>query len=70
MFIILLTIIVSACSHTKCVSLSNQKCITRHTFINLHHNQYSQKPHYHPFAIDLNRCAGTSDTLGQLCIEL
>ena len=29
-------------SHTKCVSLSNQKCMTQPTLINLHPNEYSQ----------------------------
>ena len=41
MFIGLLTSIVSASNHTKCVSLSNQKCIIQHTLINLHPNEYT-----------------------------
>ena len=36
MFIGLLTFTVSACNHTKCVSLSHQKCLTQLTLINLH----------------------------------
>ena len=43
----LLTGIVSASNHTKCVSLSNQKCDIRPTFINLQLNVYSQEFHYH-----------------------
>ena len=35
MFMGLLISIVNATSHTKCVSLSNQKCITQPTLINL-----------------------------------
>ena len=31
--------IVNASDHTKCVSLSNQKCITQTTLINLHPNK-------------------------------
>ena len=49
MFIGLLTSIVSASYHTKCVSLSNQKCMTQPTLINLHHNKYSQKLRYYSF---------------------
>ena len=37
-FIGLLTGIVSPFNHTKCVSLSNQKCMTQPTLINLHPN--------------------------------
>ena len=47
----LLTVIVSASNHTKCMLLSNQKCMTQPTFINLHPNEYSQELHYYPFAI-------------------
>ena len=41
MFVKLLTGIVSASYYTKCVSLSNQKCMTQPAFINLHPNEYS-----------------------------
>ena len=50
-FIILLTSIVSASNHTKQILLSNQKCMTQHTFINLHPNEYSQEFHYYPFVV-------------------
>ena len=49
MFIVLLTGIVSASKDTKCVSLSNQKCIIQPAYINLHPNKYSQKFHYKNF---------------------
>ena len=39
----LLTVIVCASNHTKCVPLSNQKCLTQPTLINLHPNEYSQE---------------------------
>ena len=42
-FVILLISIVSASNHTKCVSLSNQKCMTQPTLINFYPNEYSQK---------------------------
>ena len=62
-FIGLLTGIVSASNHTKCVSLNNQKFMTQPTLINLHPNAHSQKFHYYPFAVKLNRCVGSCNTL-------
>ena len=57
MFIGLLTSIVSASNHTKCVSLSNQKCMIQPILINLHPNEYGQELHYYPFAVKSDRCA-------------
>ena len=37
-FVVLLTSIVSVYNHTKCVLLSNQKCMTQPTLVNLHPN--------------------------------
>ena len=65
-FIGLLTDLVNGCNHTKCVSLSNQKCMTLRTLINLHPSEYSQKFHYDPFAVKLDRCFGSSNTLNDL----
>ena len=42
-FIELLTSLVNASNHTKCVSLSNQKCKIQPTLVNLHPNKYSQE---------------------------
>ena len=42
MFIVLLSNVVNASIHTKCVLLSNQKCMTQLALINLHPNEYSQ----------------------------
>ena len=50
-FIGLLTSIVHASSHTKCVSLNHQKWTTQPTFINLHPNEYSQGLGYYSFAL-------------------
>ena len=47
----LLTSILNASNHTKCVSLSNQKCKSQLTLINLHPNEYTQELHYYPFAV-------------------
>ena len=62
----LLISITSASNHTKCISLSNQKCIIQPTLINLHSNKYSQEFHYYPFAVKLNRCVGSCNTLNDL----
>ena len=58
MFIRLLTGLVRASNHTKCVALSNQKCKIQPTFINLHPN-VSQEIHYHPFTVKLDKCIGS-----------
>ena len=66
MFIVLLTRIVNASNHTKCVSLSNQKCMIQPIFINLDSNEYSQEFHCYLFAVKLDRCAGSCNTLNDL----
>ena len=65
-FIGLLTGIISVSNHAKCVSLSNQKCMTQPTLINLHPNKHSQDFHYYPFAVKLDRCVGRCNTLNDL----
>ena len=62
-FIGILTSIVRTSNHTKCVSLGNHKCTTQPTLINLHHNEYIQELHYYPFAVNLDRCVGSCNTL-------
>ena len=52
MFVISLTSTVSASNHMKCVSSSNQTCMTHPTLINLHPNEYCQELRYYPFAIN------------------
>ena len=56
-FIGLLTSILSASKHTKCVSL------TQPTLINLHHIEYSQELCHHSFVVNLDKCAGSCNTL-------
>ena len=58
-FIGLLTSIVNACNHAKCISLNDQQCMTQPTLINLHPNECNQRLYYNPFAGDLDRCMGT-----------
>ena len=48
------------------VSLSNQKCMTQPTLINLHPDEYSQEFHYYPFLVKLDRCLGNCNTLNDL----
>ena len=49
--------------HKKCVSLSNQKCMTQPTLFNLNLNEYSQEIHYYPFAVKEDRCFGSCNIL-------
>ena len=55
-FIGLLSGIVSASNHKKCVFLSNQKCMIEPTFIKLHPSEYSQEFHYDPVTVQLDKC--------------
>ena len=66
MFITLLTSTVSVPNHTKCMSLRNQKCMARRTLVNLHPNEYSQYLYYYIFAVKLDRCVGSCNTLNDL----
>ena len=63
MFSVFLTSLVNASNHTKCVSLSNQKFEIQPTLINLHPNEYSQELHYYPFAVKLDKCVGSCNSL-------
>ena len=62
----LLASIVSASKHAKCVSLSNQKREIQPNLMNLHPNEYSQEFHYYPFAVKLDRCVRSCNTLNNL----
>ena len=66
MFIVLLSNIVSGSNHTKCISLSIQKCITKLNIISLHPNEYSEKIHNYPFEVTLDKCVGSCNTLNDL----
>ena len=50
MFIRLLTSLVNAWNHTKCVFVSNQKCEVQHTFININ-NEFNLECRYDPFTV-------------------
>ena len=62
----LLISIVNAPNHTRCVLLSNQKCMIQITLINLYPNEYNQEFHYYLFAVKLDRCFGNCITLNDL----
>ena len=65
-FIVLFASIVNTSNHTKCVSLSNQKCEIQPTLINLHPKELSQELHYYPFAVKLDKCVGSCNALNDL----
>ena len=48
------------------MSLSNQKCKTQPTMINLHPNEYIQELHYYPFKVNVDICVGSCNTLNDL----
>ena len=70
LFVGLLTSIVNASNHAKCVSLNNQQCMTQPTLINLHPNQYSQGLHYYLFLANSDRFVGTWNTVNDLSNKL
>ena len=68
-FIGLLTGLVSVSNHAKCILLSNQKCMTKPTLINLHPNEYSQEFHYYPFLVKLDRrVRSCNDLSNKTCV--
>ena len=58
--------LVNGSNHTKSMLLSNQKYMIQATLINLHPNEYSQEFHYYSFAVKLDRCVGSFNTLNDL----
>ena len=44
----------------------NQKCKIQPTLINPNPNEYSQELYYYPFAVKLDRCIGSCNTLNDL----
>ena len=67
----LLITLVNASNYTKCVLLSNRKCMTQlSTFINLHPTECSQEFHYYPLVVKLDRCVGSCVTLNDLSNKL
>ena len=69
-FIGLLTDLVNGSNHTKCVLLSNQKCMTQPILINLHPNEYSQEFYYYLFSVKLDRFVSSCNTLNDLSYKV
>ena len=55
----LLTGLVNGSSHTKSVSLRNQKYMIQPALINLHPTEYIQEFNYYSFAVKLDRWVGS-----------
>ena len=66
MFIVLLSSMVNASSHTKCIYLSNHKCKIQPALISFYPNECSQQFHYYPFMVKLDRSVGSCNTLNDL----
>ena len=58
--------VINASSHRKCVCFGDQNCTIQPTLINVHLNECSQESHYYPFAVKLDRCVGSCNTLNYL----
>ena len=66
-----LTYTVNASNHSKCVSLSNyQFTTTQSTLINLYLNEYTQGLCFYLFAVNLDICAGSCNTLNDLSLKV
>ena len=62
--------IVKAPDHIKCVSLNNQKCwSTQTTLINVHPTKCIEGLCYCSFAVNLERCMRSYNTLNDLSTE-
>ena len=64
-FIVLLTKTVK-----KCMFLSTKKLKIQPTLSNLHSYEYTQELHYYPFAIKLDKCVRSWNTLNNLSNNL
>ena len=51
----LLTSLVNASNHTKCVFVTDQKYTLQPTSINVHPNEYTKGLRYYPFEVNLDR---------------
>ena len=51
----LLTSLVNASNHTKCVFVTDQKYTLQPTSINVHPNEYTKGLRYYPFEVNLGR---------------
>ena len=70
MLIVLLKSLAKGSNHAKCVLLSNRKRTIQPTLINLNDNEYSQEFHYYAFAVKLDRCVGSCNSLSDLSYKV
>ena len=63
---LLTSVVGNASSDTRFVPLCNQKYKIQPTLIDLHPNEFSQELKYYPFAVKLDRCTGSHNTLNDL----
>ena len=66
LFVGLLTSLINGSNCTKCVLLSMKTCIIQPTLINLDPPEYSQEFDYYPFAVKLDRCVGSCNTINDI----
>ena len=45
------------------LGLTNQKCEIQPTIINLNPNEYTQRLRYYPFAVNIDRCVSSCNSL-------
>ena len=65
-----LTSFVNTLGHTIFISLNNRQCVNQLTLINLHPNEYFEGLRYYPFAVNLDRCIRSCNTLNDLSNKL
>ena len=61
-----LTGLIYGSNHTKCISFGNHKCIIQPSLVNLHSNEYKEEFHYNQFAVKLDRCVRSCNSLNNL----
>ena len=52
--------------HVKCIFLNNQQCMTQPTLINFYPKEYIEGLRYYLFAVNLDRCMVSCNTLNDL----
>ena len=60
----------NASDHTKCISLSNQPCMTLRTLIDLNPDEYNQGLLYYTLMVNLDKCKESCNTLDDLSNSL
>ena len=61
---------VNASNFTTCISLNNQQCMAQSTLIKLDPKDYIKGLNHDPFAVNLDGCTGTCNTINDLFIRI